>query len=320
MNNASQNRILFLYKWLNEETDCDHPLTSKEILERWDQLGFSTDRRSVYKDIETRQSFGVKVVSCRGTYNSYFLEEKQFSLAELKIIIDALESCQILPAPETKRLVEKLSFFAAPWEQEELLRPIFVDKAYKNTNHQVFITTDTLFDAIRNKKKVTFNYTDYSVDKRKVYKHDKYLYTFSPYYLKWDRDRYYVVGYSDDHDNISHFRVDRIANITLLEDAAQKKPKGFSPAKYATKVFGMYTSNPCVVTLRCTNERMRDVIDKFGKSIPITIIDDNHFETLVEVEPSPPFYGWLFQFGGEILITAPEIVVANMKETAKKFF
>ena len=319
MNNASQNRILFLYKWLNEETDCDHPLTSKEILERWDQLGFSTDRRSVYKDIETLQSFGVKVVSCRGTCNSYFLEEKQFSLAELKIIIDALESCQILPAPETKRLVEKLSFFAAPWEQEELLRPIFVDKAYKNTNHQVFITTDTLFDAIRNKKKVTFNYTDYSVDKRKVYKHDKYLYTFSPYYLKWDRDRYYVVGYSDDHDNISHFRVDRIANITLLEDVAQKKPKGFSPAKYATKVFGMYTSNPCVVTLRCTNERMRDVIDKFGKNIPITIIDDNHFETLVEVEPSPPFYGWLFQFGGDILITAPEIVVANMKETAKKF-
>ena len=52
--------------------------------------------------------------------------------------------------------MEKLSFFAAPWEQEELLRPIFVDKAYKNTNHQVFITTDTLFDAIRNKKKVTF--------------------------------------------------------------------------------------------------------------------------------------------------------------------
>ena len=134
MNNASQNRILFLYKWLNEETDCDHPLTSKEILKRWDQLGFSTDRRSVYKDIETLQCFGVKVVSCRGTYNSYFLEEKQFSLAELKIIIDALESCQILPAPETKRLVEKLSFFAAPWEQEELLRPIFVDKAYKNTN------------------------------------------------------------------------------------------------------------------------------------------------------------------------------------------
>ena len=319
MNNASQNRILFLYKWLNEETDCDHPLTSKEILERWDQLGFSTDRRSVYKDIETLQSFGVKVVSCRGTCNSYFLEEKHFSLAELKIIVDALESCQILPASATKRLVEKLSFFAAPWEQEELLRPIIVDKAYKNTNHQVFITTDTLFEAIRKKKKVTFNYTDYSVDKRKIYKHDKYLYTFSPYYLKWDRDRYYVVGYSDDHKNISHFRVDRIANITLLEDAAQKKPKGFSPTKYATKVFGMYTSNPCVVTLRCTNERMRDVIDKFGKNIPITMIDDNHFETLVEVEPSPPFYGWLFQFGGEILITAPEIVMANMKEIAKKF-
>ena len=319
MNNASQNRILFLYKWLNEETDCDHPLTSKEILERWDQLGFSTDRRSVYKDIETLQSFGIKIVSCRGTYNSYFLEEKQFSLAELKIIIDALESCQILPAPETKRLVEKLSFFAAPWEQDELLRPIIVDKAYKNTNHQVFITTDTLFEAIRNKKKVAFNYTDYSVDKRKVYKHDKYLYIFSPYYLKWDRDRYYVVGYSDDHKNISHFRVDRIANITLLEDSAQKKPKGFSPAKYATRVFGMYSSEPCLVTLQCVNERMRDVIDKFGKTIPVKIIEDSRFETVIEVELSPPFYAWVFQFGGDIIIKSPSKAVKTFEDMVNKF-
>ena len=319
MNNASQNRILFLYKWLNEETDCDHPLTSKEILERWDQLGFSTDRRSVYKDIETLQSFGVKVVSCRGTYNSYFLEEKQFSLAELKIIIDALESCQILPAPETKRLVEKLSFFAAPWEQEELLRPIFVDKAYKNTNHQVFITTDTLFEAIKKKKKVTFNYTDYSVDKRKIYKHDKYLYTFSPYYLKWDRDRYYVVGYSDDHENISHFRVDRIANIKLLDAVAQKKPKGFSPAKYATQVFGMYSSCPCIVTLRCANERMRDVIDKFGKNIPVNIVDDNHFETMIEVEASPPFFAWVFQFAGDVLIVSPDEVKNKFDDMVAQF-
>ena len=319
MNNASQNRILFLYKWLNEETDCDHPLTSKEILKRWDQLGFSTDRRSVYKDIETLQCFGVKVVSCRGTYNSYFLEEKQFSLAELKIIIDALESCQILPAPETKRLVEKLSFFAAPWEQEELLRPIFVDKAYKNTNHQVFITTDTLFEAIRSKKKVTFNYTDYSVDKRKIYKHDKYKYTFSPYYLKWDRDRYYVVGYSDDHENISHFRVDRIANIKLLDVVAQKKPKGFSPAKYATQVFGMYSSSPCIVTLRCANERMRDVIDKFGKNIPVNIVDDNHFETMIEVEASPPFFAWVFQFAGDVLIVSPDEVKNKFDDMVARF-
>ena len=308
MNNASQMRILMLYKWLMEESDAEHPISSKTILERWDGMGLSTDRRSVYKDIETLQEYGCNIVSERGAYNCYYIKEKNFSLAELKILIDAVEASQILPPADTKKLVDKLSSYAVPWEREELQRPVFVDKAYKNTNRMVFVTTDILYEAIRNKKKVTFNYLDYSIDKRKIYKHDKRVYTFSPYYLKWDRDRYYVVGYSDEHDNISHFRVDRIANIMIADAAAQKRPKGFSPAKYATQVFGMYSSESCFVTLRCRNERIRDVIDKFGKNIPVNIVDDNHFETMIEVEASPPFFAWVFQFAGDVLIVSPDEV------------
>lgn len=319
MNNASQMRILMLYKWLMEESDAEHPITSKTILDRWDGMGLATDRRSVYKDIETLQEYGCNIVSERGSYNCYYIGEKNFSLAELKILIDAVEASQILPPVDTKKLVDKLSAYAAPWEREELKRPVFVDKAYKNTNRMVFFTTDTLYEAIRNKKKVTFNYLDYSIDKRKIYKHDKQQYLFSPYYLKWDSDKYYVVGYSDDHDNVSHFRIDRIANIKLLDESAQKKPKGFSPSKYATQVFGMYSSESCLVTLKCKNDKIKDVIDKFGKNIPVNIVDENYFETVVEVEPSPPFYGWIFQFGGDILIVSPHAIKKEFNDTLVAF-
>lgn len=313
MNNASQMRILLLYKWLMEETDSEHPITSKTILERWEKLGVATDRRSVYKDIETLQDCGCDIVSVRGAYNCYYIEEKEFSLAELKILIDAIEACQTLPPADTKRLVDKLSLLAVPWEREELKRPVFLDKAYKNTSHMVLLTTDTLYEAIRQKKKISFNYLDYSVDKRKIYKHNRRQYTFSPYFLKWDRDKYYVVGYSDDHDNISHFRVDRLANVEILGEKAQKKPKGFNPSKYATQVFGMYSSELRTITLRCENDRMRDVVDKFGKSVPIKIVDKDHFDVMVEAEASPPFFGWVFQFGGRIKIISPEEVINHME-------
>ena len=145
MNNASQMRILMLYKWLMEESDAEHPITSKTILDRWDGMGLATDRRSVYKDIETLQEYGCNIVSERGSYNCYYIEEKNFSLAELKILIDAVEASQILPPADTKKLVDKLSSYAVPWEREELQRPVFVDKAYKNTNRMVFVTTDILY-------------------------------------------------------------------------------------------------------------------------------------------------------------------------------
>ena len=316
--NKTQTRILYLYKWLMEETNAEHPLSTTEILQRWEQMGVPAERRSVYKDIDILTEFGFSIECIRGSSNYYYAKEKTFTVSELKVLIDAVGASQAIPNPETKRLIRKLISFATPEEQEDLDRPIYVDKAYKNTNPQFYATTDVLYAAIRDKKKVSFNYLDVSVDKKKVYRHDKKIYIFSPYFLKWDRDKYYAVGWSDDHQGISHFRVDRIANIQLLDDTAEKKPQGFNPSKYGTQVFGMYAADMKSVTLRCENERMKDVLDKFGKNVSVTAVDEGLFNAVVEVEPSPPFYGWVFQFGGGIQIVEPEEVKDAIKSMAQE--
>lgn len=317
--NKSQMRVLYLYKWLTEESSSTHPLTTAEILKRWDALGVPSDRRSVYRDIDILTEFGCEIECVRGATNSYYAPEKTFTLSELKILIDAVGASQAIPANETKRLIRKLLCFASPEEQLELERPIYLDRAYKNTNPQFYATTDVLYKAIRDKKKVSFNYLDVSVDKKKVYRHEKKLYIFSPYFLKWDRDKYYVVGWSDDHNDISHFRVDRIANIQLINLPAAKKPQGFNATKYGTQVFGMYSADAKEVTLRCENGRMKDVLDKFGKNVPARVVDDNHFDVVVDVEPSPPFFGWVFQYGGQIQIMEPEDVRKTMKKMIQGF-
>lgn len=308
-----------LSKWLQEDSDSEHPLGCCEILERWEKIGISTDRRSVYKDIETLKAMGFDIQCERKSQNYYHIADKKFELAELKLLVDAVEASQIIPQKETDALVKKIVSFTTLENREELSRPVIVDKVFKNTNPEAMVNTDLLYQAIRKRKKISFQYYDYTPKKKKCLKHDGMVYGLSPYFLKWNSDKYYVVGYSDDHNNISHFRVDRMTGIRILNCSARRKPEGFNPQKYATKVFGMYSADLKEVILRCSNERIKDVVDKFGKNVKIQNIDAENFEITVEVEPSPPFFGWVFQFGGSIRVDSPEEVKQEMASMMDAF-
>ena len=69
--------------------------------------------------------------------------------------------------------------------------------------------------AIQESKQISFQYYEHLPTKEKVLKHEGYRYQFSPYSLIWNRDFYYVVGWSEKHNKIAQFRVDRITGIAV---------------------------------------------------------------------------------------------------------
>ena len=91
--------------------------------------------------------------------------------------------------------------------------------------------------------------------------------------LFWNDDFYYVVGYSEKHDNISSFRVDRICHVQLLVEKAVKRPKNFSLDRYSRQIFEMYDGDTVRVTLECKNHLMKYVIDRFGERVNNTTYD-----------------------------------------------
>ena len=132
-------------------------------------------------------------------------------------------------------------------------------------------------------------------------------YVFSPYALIWSGDFYYVVGYSEKHNGIGGFRVDRIAKSpTILEDDIIPKPADFNIADYAKSVFQMYGCEECEVTLRCDNRIMKYIIERFGEDVTTAAYDMTSFRAFVNVELSPTFYGWVFGFGGKVQILSPD--------------
>jgi predicted DNA-binding transcriptional regulator YafY len=176
-----------------------------------------------------------------------------------------------------------------------------------------------LHTAIHKHKQVTFKYYEYNQHKIKEYKHRRHIYIFSPYALLWNNDRYYAVGFSDKHNKVISFRVDRIASPKLTDKPAIPRPADFDISMYSQSIFQMYEGEGLQkVTLKCENNLMKNVIDRFGVDIETEIIDDEHFAATVEVSASPTFYGWVFLFGGRMKIVSPDTVIAEYQALVRK--
>ena len=315
----ARTRILRILQILQAETDAEHPITIVEIIrlmkERWNLDAY---RITVQQDIEAMIAAGYPIVVVRSTQNRYYIQERLFSLPELKLLVDAVESGKFITQKKSRILAEKLTTLASVHDAGALKRNISIADRVKTDNEAGYKILDALNDAINAGVKVSFHYFEYSGTKRRKLKNGGEPYILSPYTLTWNGDFYYVVGWSDKHGKVAVFRVDRIADTPeLLEVPAVKRPKGYSIGSFAEKAFRMFDSDHETVTLLCDNCAMNTVIDHFGSKVKTKPVDQDHFQFDAEVSVSPTFFSWIFEFGGMIRIMGPEHVREEFAQRLK---
>lgn len=119
--------------------------------------------------------------------------------------------------------------------------------------------------------------------------------------------------------HVDSARADRVAEIEITDEKAAGKPKDFRIDKYSGEVFEMYDAAKTVkVKLKCRNEYMRYVVDRFGEKVETEIADEENFYAYPEVALSPNFYSWVFKFAGEIRIISPDKAVTEISTMAQK--
>lgn len=288
MKNEAQYRLIALWKYLYHQTDETHTVSVQDILKHWSSLGIKASRKSVYNDIELLITFGVDIVCVKSTQNRYFIGNRLFELPELKLLVDAVESSRFITPKKSAELIRKLGQLTSDTQAAALDRHIYMEGTSKPDNEAIYYIVDAIQSAIQADQQVRFQYYEYLPTKEKSLKHDGYRYLFSPYALIWNRDHYYVVGWSEKHNGLSQFRVDRMTSVERIDQPSKKLPS-FDPAEYVRKVFGMYPDTLQTVTLLCENDTMRSVIDRFGEDVRTEVVDGNCFRAIVEVAPSPPF-------------------------------
>lgn len=315
MQNDSQRRIFVLLKFLIEQTDENHYVSGADILRVWTSHGIHANRKNVYSDIQLLMDFGLDIVCIKSTQNRYFIGSRLLELPELKLLVDAVESSHLITEKKSAALIEKLGHLTSRHNAALLNRPVYMDGTAKPDNETVYYAIDAIQTAIHEQRAISFQYFEYTPKKEKVLKHKGYRYGFSPYALIWNRDFYYAVGWSAKHGKLAQFRVDRMTAIQESDDPYIADPS-FDPASYIREVFWMYHDAARRVTLLCENSAMRSVIDRFGEDVATEVVDACHFRATVDVAPTPPFFSWVFTFGGAVRIEGPAEVLAKMRDMA----
>ena len=176
----------------------------------------------------------------------------------------------------------------------------------RTTNEKTCLIIDAVNTAINSKHKIAFKYFTYDGNKKKILKHNGEPYIVSPYELIWDGDRYYILGWSDSHDEMRTFRVDRISEVpAVLPAKATRKPAGFSGARFAGENYRMFAGEVREVTLICDNDTMDSMVDRFGEKVDTELFDSKRFLLKAQVAESHVFYAWIFGFEGKVRIKAP---------------
>lgn len=315
-NNKAKMKILYLLKFLQEETDADHGLTMTQIIERLAEYGINAERKSIYNDIKTLRAFDIDIKTYQRNPVEYAIERRDFSFEELSLMVDAIQSCRAITDRQAKMLITNIKTLATNHEQAKLDRRIHVVGRIKSKNESVLGTVDTLHEGIRLRHKVEFYYYKLGPDGKRYRTHHGKKHVVTPVAISYDDGFYYLSAWDDAHDNMVEYRLDRMLDVCVLENETATRNETISNYCFAESniaTFGRFSGPEVTVTLAVTPDKVEIITDRFGDAA--TFIENNSDEThaRVRIHKSEQFFGWIAGMGKAVRIIAPKSLVKEYR-------
>lgn len=318
-NEKQKSKLLALARLFLMHTDSEHGLTLKEILCALENDGIKAERKSLYDDFAVLSECGMPIEK-RGNGQSvtYRLTERRFQVAELKLLVDAVQSAKFLSERTARSLIGKLSELVSIHEAGALKREIYISDRLCTESEAIYDAVDTVHTAIAENVKVSFLYFNYDEKKCKQYRRGGSRYLVSPWGLIWSDGNYYMIAYDSEEQLLKHYRVDKMEAAVLSDAIRDGRALGeaLDLSVYAKKIFGMYHGEETLVVLRVENALAGVILDRFGHEPTFVPVDPDHFEVRVRVSVSPQFLGWIMSFGRAIRIVGPDEVVREYRKLA----
>lgn len=311
-----KQKLLYIEKYLREHTDETHSVTTPQIIAYLEQNGIRAERKSIYSDIQTLMDFGLDIIKGDGPRDGYRLVSREFELAEVKLLVDLVQSSKFITTKKSRELIGKLEKLVSISDAKKLQRQVVVTDRNKTANESIYYSVDILYAAIASNVQVRFQYFDWNVKKEMVLRKDGAFYQVSPWLLTWDDENYYLVAYDETAGCMKHYRVDKMLHLSPTEDLREGREdfEAIDIAAYSKKTFGMFAGEERTIQLVCDNSLTGVIIDRFGKDVAIRPYDEKHILVRANVAVSPQFYGWLAGLSTRAQILSPEDIAADYKE------
>ena len=287
-------KILYLAKILLENTSEQNGLTLAQILSELEKYGISSERKSLYDDIEALRTFGIDVKTSRDRYVKYYVSKRNFDTADIKIIFDIASNSNIMSERHTRELLKK---FNTPMPKDLIslddasVRYATTDDTYKNLS--------VICDAIVGDRKIRFKCFEWNLRKQKEVQNDGEYLIVSPLKLEFKDRAYNLICFNESENEIQTYRVSKILNVSVVR--VKRSGTGM--------LDGIADSRFENVRLRCDNPSVSEVFEHFGTDVTVLATRDDYFEVSVKAQITNDFFAWIFTRGGKIKIIGPESVV-----------
>ena len=333
--------IMNILDILKKYTDEDHRLSQKEIAEILEtEYEMKVDRKAIKRNLMNLIEFGYEIEyseAVRMVKNkkgeleesvilSDFYLVRDFTDAELRLLVDSLLFSKHIPYSQCKELIEKIEGLSNRYFRSKV-RHIRNLPENMPQNRELFYTIEVLDEAISKGRQVAFKYNNYGTDKKQYPRKDSEgktrEYIVNPYQMVATNGRYYLVCNYDKYDNSANYRVDRITGIRLLDTPVKpmKKVKGLEngldlPKHMAEHIY-MFSDKTEKVKFRAKKYIVSEIIDWFGKDVNFT--DETEDEVTAEVKVSRmAMKFWAMQYAEHITVTSPETLVNDIKTALQK--
>lgn len=313
----NRERLLKLMDILSKETDEDNEFTLEEIINKFKHYygpEIKLNKNTLREDIEQliQANFDVTINQEKDGMPKYYSHQyRLFELYELRMLIDAVASARFITKDETKQLIRKIKELTSSHHAKKLHNEILIASSIKSESNSVRLAISQLHEAISERKIITFQYGRYNVKKKFQLSNDGTLYTVKPLALTWVNDYYYLIAYYFLAEEIRHYRVDRLRNVTITEENFPYEP--FDVSDYVKSTFHMYSGKEDWIKIRFHNELVNVIIDKFGKEIEIKQDGNDYFIVSTKAKVSDGLRAWILSLGSKAQVLSPTHLVEDVR-------
>ena len=162
-------KIFHILRILREETDEEHRIFVPEIIKRLEEIGITAERKSIYRDLDTLSTYGFDISHDR---TGCALLSRDFRLAELKLLVDAVQASRFITGERQAELIEKLTHLTSRHQAKMLNRAVRTEESDRNQNKSILINIDWIHSAMADNKKISFQYFDWTPKKEQQLRHE----------------------------------------------------------------------------------------------------------------------------------------------------
>lgn len=254
-------------------------------------------------------------------YFAYKEKEYEYDELDIRIIAECIYATKFISQKNAERLANiVLENTVSRKRADEIRRDAYLVDRGKTSNKKMFNIISDISEAMADETygephtpcKIKFHYLTHSIGDIQKPEIKKRTFTVNPYALIINDGNYYLLALLDGILKPLTFRVDRIADVELLEDEPREGEEQFDEidlTRYTQKTFAMYQGEEKEVSIIFDNHLLDTVIDRFGTKKPTVYekVDDKHFRITTVLDISPQFFAWVCGFGNKAKIESERV-------------